>query len=97
MALKNAFENLGTENALRRIANLLTFARTSSDQIRTVVDSGTVTANVYSRNSTTNQQNDASPNWYTINTWNMIDAREPLKTQMNAAAADARKNRWTVS
>jgi hypothetical protein len=97
MALRNAFENLGTENALRRIANLLTFARTSSDQIRAVVDSGTVTSNVYNRTTTVAQQNDPSPTWYNNNTWNMIDAREPLKTSINAAAADARSRRWTVT
>jgi len=93
MALRNAFDNLGTESALRRIANLLNFARTSSDQIRTVVDSGSVT--IYNRASGTNMTNDTSLSYQSSTSWNSTDAREPLRQQYRSNTMFVAKNRWT--
>lgn len=96
MALKNAFANLGTENALRRIVNLLTFARDANDRIRTVVDSGTINnAVVYNRGTSTNMTADVSTQYQTSLSWNAVDAREPLKLSHAARADFVKRNRWT--
>jgi hypothetical protein len=40
MTLRNAFEELGLEQTLRKILASLNLARTSSDQLRVVIDAG---------------------------------------------------------
>lgn len=94
MALRNAFDNLGTESALRRIANLLTFARDSNDRIRVIVD-GQPGVTVYARNTGTNMTNDNSTSYYSSSSWNATDSREPLRQQYRANANFTAKNRWT--
>lgn len=94
MALKNAFANLGTENALRRIVNLLTFARDSNDRIRVIVDNQAAVT-VYNRNTSTNMTNDTSVAYQASSSWNSVDAREPLKLSHAARADFVKKNRWT--
>lgn len=42
MTLRNAFEGLATDAMLRRIAHLVNYARTASDQMRVVVDGGSL-------------------------------------------------------
>lgn len=93
MALRNAFDNLGTESALRRIANLLTFARDSNDRIRVVVDNSAMT--VYNRGTSTNMTNDTSSLYQSNTSWNAIDGRDPLRQQYRANANFTARNRWT--
>lgn len=95
MGLKNAFDNLGTESALRRIANLLTFARDSLDRPRVVVDSGSVT--IYNRASSNNQAGQDGTSYYSAVTWNSVDAREPLRAQYRSNATYVRQTRWTIN
>lgn len=95
MALKNAFDNLGTESALRRIANLLTFARDNNDRIRTIVDGGAIS--LYNRSSGTNMTNDNSTQYQTSTSWNAVDAREPLRQQHRNYTNYVRQTRWTIS
>lgn len=94
MALKNAFANLGTENALRRIINLLTFARDGQDRIRVSLDNQPAVT-VYNRNSGSNMTNDISAQYQTNGSWNAIDAREPLKLNHAARSDFVKRNRWT--
>lgn len=91
--LRNAFDSLSTESALRKIASLLTFARDSLDRIRIIVDAGTIS--VYNRNSTTNMGGDVLPVPFTNHSWNAQDARETQRVQMRLNADFVRKNRWT--
>jgi len=93
MALRNAFDNLGTESALRRIANLLTFARDSNDRIRVIVDSQPAVT-VYNRNSSGSVQN-STQNYNDPSSWNNVDARDPLRQQYRTNANFTAKNRWT--
>jgi hypothetical protein len=91
--LRNAFDTLSTESALRKIANLLTFARDANDRIRVAVDTGTVA--VYNRNSSTGLQGNDSPTAFSNHSWNMQDARETQKIQMKLNADMIKRNRWT--
>lgn len=94
MTLRNAFDNLGTESALRRIVNLLTFARDSADRIRVVVDSQPAVY-VYNRSSGTSIQSGTGELWYSALSWNIVDAREPLVMQNKSRADFIKRNRWT--
>jgi hypothetical protein len=94
MALRNAFDNLGTEQALRRIANLLTFARDQQDRIRVSVDNQAAVT-VYNTNTSTASQANTSPGWFGNSTWNAMDARETQRISMRGVADATRKNRWT--
>lgn len=94
MTLRNAFDSLGTESALRRIANLLTFARDSADRIRVVVDSS-ITSLVYNRNSTTATQGNTSNVWYNASSWSDRDGREEIMLQYKQRADFNKRNRWT--
>lgn len=95
MALRNAFDGLATENGLRRIANLLTFARDAQDRIRMTVDviNSPIQANVYARASTSSVQQ-VSLAFMDSLAWNLQDARETQRVQMAATSALA-KQRWT--
>lgn len=94
MALRNAFDNLGTEQALRRIANLLTFARDANDRIRVTVDNQAAVT-VYNQNSSTNAQGNNTQVWFSSSTWSAMDARETQRINMRGVADATRKNRWT--
>lgn len=93
MALKNAFDNLSTEAAIRKLVNLLTFARDSSDRIMVNVNSGAVA--VYNRNSSTAMQGNDTQSAFSNHSWNLQDARETEKIQMKLNADMIRRNRWT--
>lgn len=93
MTLRNAFDSLSTESALRKIANLLTFARDASDRIRIIVDGGSIS--VYNRNSSTDMPATNLPLPFANHTWNAQDARETQRIQMRLNADLTRKNRWT--
>lgn len=95
MPLKNAFDNLGTESALRRIANLLTFPRDGSDRQRIIVDGGALT--IYNRGSSTNMTNNDSTSYNNSTSWNVVDGRDPLRQQMRYNANYTRQSRWTIS
>jgi hypothetical protein len=94
MALRNAFDNLGTEQALRRIANLLTFSRDAADRIQVSVGNSPSVI-VYNTNTSTALQANASPAWFGNSTWNAMDARETQRINMRGVADATRKNRWT--
>ena len=102
MTLRNAFDGLATESGLRRIANLLTFARDNSDRIRTTVDN---VVSVAPSSSTTGffthtANNSGGLTASTVlpfggNGWNAQDARETTRLQMANTSAFIKKNRWT--
>jgi hypothetical protein len=93
--LRNAFDNLGTEAALRRIANLLTFARDQQDRIRVTLDTNNANNIVYNRGSSTTQQGTDSPLPFSALTWNAMDARETQKNAMRTNSELIKRNRWT--
>lgn len=96
MALRNAFDNLSTEEAIRKLANLLTFSRDAADRIRVTTDnSSSIISLVYANNSTTSTQASNTPSWFNANAWNVIDARETQRLNMRGLADNTRKNRWT--
>ena len=94
MALRNAFDNLSTEQALRRIANLLTFSRDAQDRIQVSVGNAPQTL-VYNQNTTTNAQGNNTQAWFSSSTWSAMDARETQRINMRGVADATRKNRWT--
>lgn len=98
MALRNAFEAMATEatlaKAARSLNNLvrnLNFAKTSSDQLRVVVDSGgSMSTSLY---------------WMSGNTWQSyygsgapasMDAREQQAAASRANFAAVRNQRWSL-
>lgn len=97
--LRNAFDLLATEGTLRNLLRAVTFAKTSSDQLRVNVDNAiTVTAaNVY--NSLTNASmmgaNNQQPHWGAAS-WNAMDARYPYGEALVGNYIQNRQ-RWTVS
>ena len=94
MALRNAFDNLSTEQALRRIANLLTFSRDQQDRIQVSVGNSPAVI-VYNNNSSTALQISNTPSWFANSTWSVMDARETQRLNMRGVADATRKNRWT--
>ena len=94
MALRNAFDGIATESGLRRIANLLTFARDNQDRVRVIVDNAQQTL-LYNRNSGSALQGGTSETYYGASSWNTVDAREPLKQQMRLNYTQVRNTRWT--
>jgi hypothetical protein len=99
MALRNAFDNLATESSLRRLANLLTFARDSADRIRVVVDGGTiggtVQSNIFNVASTASPTGGNSSPYYSSVSWNSVDARESLRLSHTQRSDFVKRNRWT--
>jgi hypothetical protein len=94
MALRNAFDGLATESGLRRIANLLTFARDTNDRLRVTVDNQ-VPATVYNRNTSQIVQGSTSSTWYNASSWSDRDGREEMMLQYKQRADFVKKNRWT--
>lgn len=94
MALRNAFDGLATESGLRRIANLLTFARDNQDRLRVLIDN-TVPVIVYNKNSTTGTQGSGSGGWYSNGSWSDREGREELMLQYKQRADFVKRNRWT--
>lgn len=94
MTLRNAFDSLGTESALRRIANLLTFARDGQDRIRVIIDNAQHML-VYNRNSTTSVQSNTGSSWYNSSAWSDRDGREEIMLQYKQRADFVKRNRWT--
>lgn len=94
MTLRNAFDELGTESALRRIANLLTFARDANDRIRVSLDNGPMVS-VYARNAGGVMYGSDSTPYYGAHGWNAIDAREQTSRQYRLNMIQTRQTRWT--
>jgi hypothetical protein len=95
MALRNAFAGLATETTLRRLLNNLNFARTGTDALRVNVDN-TPQAIVYRGNTGTLTTADTM-SFYNISSWNLVDAREPLRVQGRANTIAVRNGRWSIS
>ena len=90
--IRNAFDNLGTESALRRIANLLTFARDQNDRILVSV---TGSPQIYNRNSSTTVTGNDSQVHFSGASWNIMDSREAQRVALRTASDAVRRGRWT--
>jgi len=98
MALRNAFDNLGTEQALRRIANLLTFARDSSDRVKVAVEimpTTNIRLNTVTGNQGASVNAQATPGWYDLYSASVVEPREIQRLTMRGLSDNVRKNRWT--
>jgi hypothetical protein len=111
MTLRNAFDDLGLESTLRKILNAITFARTNQDQLRVVVDSGTIgtvtgiTNGVNSLVQAGNNSASATTGGvyttggtiaYASAAWNLQDAREIAREASEVQLIHTR-NRWTIA
>jgi hypothetical protein len=95
----NLFGELGLEGTLRKILAAVTYPRDSSDRLRVIADSATVSGTV---TSTVNAANTAAiiggtnivP--YSQGSWNNHDIREEymVLSQQNFQAT---RNRWTIT
>lgn len=103
--LRNAFDAIATEGTLRNILRAITFARTPSDQLRVVVDSGgitvsnqpTVTVAAANNGSFDMAGAGVQINPWTRNSWNMVDARYQYgEIEVGNFQAGPRQ-RWTFS
>lgn len=96
--LRNAFDLLGTETTLRKILAAVSFSRTNTDAMRVNVENAaSVTSAVNMANSTNTIVGGAvqvSP--FANNSWNIMDAREPMRDQSLMAFQQTR-NRWTIT
>ena len=90
MTLRNAFEGLATERTLRSLLRNLNLAKTSSDQLRVVVDSGAVNTTVYWANANT------YPSWYSTGAATSMDAREQQAELSRANFHAVRNQRWSL-
>jgi hypothetical protein len=93
--LRNAFDNLSTESALRRIVNLLNFARDAQDRVRVTLDTNNATNLVYNRNSSSSMHALGSELYFGGSSWNAMDARMPVIQQFKAMSDIVKRNRWT--
>ena len=93
MALRNAFEGIGTEGTLRRILQAVSFARDANDRMRVVVDSGTISG----LNQINWGQNNSQPNYYGTGSPNSMDMRDMYRQAMRTNMLLVRENRWTIT
>ena len=93
MTLRNAFDGLATESSLRRIANLLGFARDTTDRLRVVVESSAIS--LYNRSSGNAVAGSDGGTWYNATSWNTVDSRDPLRWQHRNNFNYVRQTRWT--
>jgi hypothetical protein len=107
MTLRNAFEELGLETTLRRILDAVNFARTSSDQLRVVTDTGSTTtisntvtvsppagANTIVAGTGTGFIGGNGP--YSTYAYMLSDAREVAREASELHFVQTR-NRWTIT
>jgi hypothetical protein len=91
--LRNVFDLVATENTLRRVLQAVNFARTNTDQLRVVVDSGTV--------STLQQMlwgaNASQPGYYGTGSPNSMDMRDMYRQAMRTNVIQTRVHRWTFT
>jgi len=98
MALKvvNMFGELALESTLRKILSAITFAKTPSDQLRVITDSGSATTStVYAAGTSANiGVTNLVP--FGALSWNAHDIREQYmyESQLNFMQA---RNRWTIT
>lgn len=92
MALRNAFENVVTEGTLRRLLDQLRFARTSTDQLRVVIDSGATDLSAIRW-----ANNNSFATWYSTGAGNSMDQRENQRQIARANMLTARHSRWTIT
>jgi hypothetical protein len=96
MGLKNAFEEIATEGLLRRLMDQLRFSKDNADRMRIIVDNQP-TFSMLTGNTTTSLVNAAnSPLPFATNSWNIMDAREPMRDQ-SLMAFQVTRNRWTIT
>jgi len=93
MALRNAFENVATEGTLRRILQLVNFARDANDRMRVVVDSGTISG----LNQINWGANNGQPSYYSTGAPNSMDMRDMYRQAMRTNVIQTRQNRWTFT
>lgn len=101
MGLRNAFEEIGLEATLRKILAAVTYARTPIDQMRVVVDSGSITTASGSTTVVYTGQTATAPAsavqlYYNNTSWNVVDAREPLREASEQHFVLTR-NRWSIT
>lgn len=101
--LRNAFDLLATEGTLRNLLRAMTFAKTSSDQLRVNVDNnvnvvGTITAVVNNGgNAGASMQLAANnPGLWSQTSWNATDARYQYGETLVGNYIQNRQ-RWVVS
>lgn len=93
MALESVLKGLATEASMRRLLNLLTFARTPGDVLRVSIDQGTVTqlnAIIWGNQS-------SYPTWYGTGSPNSMDLREQQKSAQRAVIQQQRATRWLIT
>ena len=95
MGLRNAFEELALESTLRKILAAVQYAKTTTDQLRVVVDSGTTNANIYAGNTSAAIVTTPVAMYNTVS-WNLQDARETAREASEQHFVLTR-NRWTIS
>ena len=91
----NLFGDLGLEGTLRKILTAVTFAKSPTDQLRVVVDSGAITSAVYAgASSSVIGVTNVAP--FAGNSWNVHDIREQYmyESQLNFMQA---RNRWSIT
>jgi hypothetical protein len=92
MALRNAFDGVSTDAFLRRLLVQLHFAKTATDELRVVVDSGTSNVAINWANNGGYSQfyaGSGSPN--------SMDAREQMRAQSRANMQQVRATRWSIT
>lgn len=89
--LRNAFDLVATETTLRNILRAVTFAKTTTDQLRAIVDSGTISATSYFGNTT-----GVAPAPYALGAPNAHDSRELMMQTTQAAFNATIQQRWNI-
>jgi hypothetical protein len=82
---------------MRTLATLqkqLNYSRDAGDRMRVIMDNNPMLY-LYTRNSTTSL-NGGTEGWYSLSSWNTVDAREQLMEQ-NKTTMMSRMQRWTRS
>lgn len=94
--LRNAFDLLATEGTLRQILRQLTYAKTSSDQLRVNVDNQPAVTLQNSSTSTLMAGAAVNPQLWGSTSWNTVDARYAFGEQQIMNFIQNRE-RWTIS
>lgn len=91
MTLRNAFEGLATERSLRNLIRNLTLAKTASDQLRVVIDSGgQLSSSTYWANGNT------YTTYYGSGSPGSMDAREQEAEMSRVNFNTIRNQRWSL-
>lgn len=95
MALRNAFEELGTEGTLRKILRAVQFAKDSADRMQVVV-SNQATVSVVAANQG-NSLNGLGVAPYAPTAWNAHDVRAEYQELSHQSFQSGPRVRWTIS